>query len=175
MKIDPSPIIADHFKTLRDARSNRISLLDLVTFYFLPAVAAGTVFEYRVTFTSDVFGQSIAVFAIFSALLFSVQVALFGIFTKRRSDVDEYREAFEARRLAARRELIKETNSNISYLIFFSAFSVTVFIGAFAVRLTDKVEAPIAVFLYLHFMLTLLMIIKRVHALFDKEYDLDVV
>lgn len=173
MKIGFGNIISDHIATLQNAKTGRVSAIDIAVFYGAPLVLAVLVYLDHFEFSGDVFSQSIAVFSIFSALLFSVQVALFGIYTKKREEADEFSEAFSKKRLDARRELVRETNANISYLIVLSLLSVTVFLFAFSIKIFDRYEPAIAVFLYLHFVLTLLMIIKRVHALFDKEYRLD--
>lgn len=173
MKIGIRNIIVDHIRTLHNAKTGRISVVDILIFYGIPLVLSYLVYLDDIKFSEDVFGQSIAVFSIFSALLFSVQVALFGIYTKKRENADEFSEAFFEDRLEARRELIIETNANISYLIAISLISVTIFLGAFSIKSFDKYEPAFAVFLYFHFAMTLLMIIKRVHALFDKEYRLN--
>lgn len=173
MKIDISSIIFSHLSTLKNAQSGRFSIADILIFYGLPILVAFGVYYRAATFNNDIFAQSIAVFSIFSALLFSVQVALFGIYTKRREEPDEFGQAFAHERLLARRELIAETNSNISYLVVVSAVSVTIFLTAFILKTSDRYEPSIAAFLYSHFMLTLLMVIKRIHALFDKEYRTD--
>lgn len=173
MKIGIANIISDHLSTLQNAKTGKVSLIDLAIFYGIPLSASSIIFVNEIEFDGDVFSQSIAVFSIFSALLFSVQVALFGIYTKKRENPDEFSEVFFTERLEARRDLIRETNANISYLIFVSAVSVTIFLGSLIVNKTDYFEPSFAIFLYLHFILTLLMIIKRVHVLFDKEYELD--
>ena len=173
MKIGFSNIVKDHIRTLQNAKSGKISIIDIVIFYGIPFFFAILVYLDKFQFKSEVFGQSIVIFSIFSALLFSVQVALFGIYTKKREEVDEYSEAFSKERLEARRVLVRETNANISYLIVLSLLSVTIFLVAFAIDVSDRFEPALTVFLYLHFVLTLLMIVKRVHALFDKEYLLN--
>jgi hypothetical protein len=142
-------------------------------FYLLPLVFGILTYYYSIKLSADIFSQSIAVFSIFSALLFSVQIALFGIFSKARGEADEFGDAFRESRIEARREFISETNSNISYLIVLSTISVTLFLAAALFDESDDFEPALAVFLYFHFMLTLLMVIKRVHALFAKEYLVD--
>ncbi|MCK0098383.1 hypothetical protein MWU38_03205 [Qipengyuania sp. S6317L1] len=173
MKINIFRIVIDHMSTLRNARNGYISITDLFVFYIVPVGLAVLAFWSPVVLEDSIFSQSIAVFSIFSALLFSVQIALFGIFSKSRAARDEYDETFVAERVEASRKLISETNSNISYLIVLSAISVTLFLAASVFDESNQFESAFAVFLYSHFMLTLLMVIKRVHALFAKEYEQD--
>ena len=93
MKIDVSRILVDHARTLQNARTGKVSIIDILIFYELPVLFGGSVYWKNITFKNEVFGQSIAVFAIFSALLFSVQIALFGIFYNKRGDVSRANKA----------------------------------------------------------------------------------
>ncbi|PHR04608.1 MAG: hypothetical protein COB31_02980 [Erythrobacter sp.] len=171
MKIGVGRIFLDHLKSLYDAKTGRVSATDLFVFYGCPSIFAILVYLDQFSFEDGVYNQSIAVFAIFSALLFSVQIALFGIYSKEYSAKDEFSELYAQARVKKRRKIIRQTNSNISYLIVISSLSVTLFLAASVIRVSDRFEPALAIFLYSHFMLTLLMVIKRVHALFDKEYQ----
>jgi len=171
MKIGVGRIISDHLRSLYDAKTGNVSILDLTIFYLFPLVLAVFIYLDKFHFENSVYSQSIAVFAIFSALLFSVQIALFGIYSKSYSAKDEFSELYARERVDKRRKIVRQTNSNISYLIVVSSISVTLFLAASVIRVSDRFEPALAVFLYAHFMLTLLMVIKRVHALFDKEYQ----
>lgn len=171
MKIDISKIVIDHIITLQNARTGKLSVGDLFLFYGIPIILSVAVWYEGVALGNDVFGQSISVFAIFSALLFSVQIALFGIFYNKRADVGGVNKEKREKNLQDRKRLIKETNTNISYLIVISCISVTLFLISYAFSYFNKIEPAMATFLYSHFMFTLLMIIKRVHALFQREYD----
>ena len=50
--------------------------------------------------------------------------------------------------------------------------AVTVFLIFYFVKKTDFIETPISVWLYAHFFLTLLMVIKRARGLFQKEHEI---
>ncbi|RKF16522.1 hypothetical protein D6850_02935 [Roseovarius spongiae] len=77
---------------------------------------------------------------------------------------DEQRDAEETRRL------LREVNANVSYLILLSCVGVTVIVVFVAAPIPTKFEAATLIFLYLHFLLTVAMVLKRAHEVFDAEY-----
>ncbi|WP_155734819.1 hypothetical protein [Rhodovulum sulfidophilum] len=145
--------------------------MDILAFYFLPALFGFSLFWFCVGLGDEVFGVSISVFSIFSALLFSAQVAMYGVFrADRKFSQDPITQAGEKDRLEEVRVLLREINTNISYLILVSFSSVTIFLALYVLDLPERLESAILGFLYLHFLLTLLMVIKRSHEVFDSEY-----
>jgi len=102
-----------------------------------------------------------------------VQIALFGISQREwKFESDQLSAELRKEKLEERRELLGELNTNISYLVVVSCFAVTVFLIFYIVKMTDDLETAISIWLYTHFFLTLLMVIKRAHALFQKEYEI---
>ena len=173
MKIDVRHILVAHFRTLTNAKTGRTSVVDILTFYVVPAIVAGLVALDEEKFPDAFYGLAISVFAIFAALLFSVQIALFsilqrdmsansGVPTKSRTGVE--------RRLDERRELIREVNANISYLILIACLGVAMLLGFSLTPHLSLARSIISTYLVCHFVLTILLIIARVHTLFDEEY-----
>lgn len=116
--------------------------------------------------------MSISIFAIFSALLLSVQVSMYGVFrSARKEHNDPVLCASDKVKENNIRILLKEINSNVSYLIFVSCFSVSIFLMFFASSVLARFEASISIFLYVHFLLTAAMVLKRAHEVFDAEYS----
>ena len=70
-------------------------------------------------------------------------------------------------------ELLREINANISYSILFSIIAFFSFIIVYALDIENSFPTMMAAFIYSHFILTLLMIAKRSHVLFEKEYQND--
>jgi hypothetical protein len=172
IKISPRAIIADHVQSLRNVGCDRLSFEDIFFFYVLPVILAVITWVVGSTFDDAAFSVSISVFAIFSALLLSVQVAIYGVFrSERRSTGDGILDAEQVKRRHATRLLIRELNANVSYLIFLSIISVTVFLALYVVEFPCEVEAAALVGLYSHFLFTVIMVIKRSHSLFDAEYE----
>lgn len=175
MKINPTAILRDHFHTLRDARTGKISIVDIFIFYILP-VALGLLTCARDTSVNrDVYNLSITFYGIFVALLLNIQVAIFAILQRKR-DPAAGRKAVEQQRkkLELRRELLAEVNANISYLVLFSCVSLFVFLSFFMLSDEFTFSPAFTWSIYIHFFLVLLMIVKRSHALFQSEYGDDV-
>ena len=174
MKIDVRHIIIAHFGTLTNARNGRLSATDILTFYVVPGIIAAWVAVDQEGFPEAFYGLAISVFAIFAALLFSVQIALFSILQRDMSankNISEtkVRSALE-QRTNERRELIREVNANISYLILIACLGVAMLLG-FSLTPHLAVERSIvSTYLVCHFVLTVLLVVARVHTLFDEEY-----
>lgn len=172
MKANILHILKAHLATLKVDGETRYHRPDILLFFLLPLLIAVIAWALGTTIDRDTFNVSISVFAIFSALLLNVQIALFSISQRewKRED-DELSDDLKKKKLAERRELLGELNTNISYLIVVSCLAVTAFLGFYVVKEANSIATPISIWLYAHFFLTLLMVIKRAHALFQKEYE----
>ncbi len=172
MKIDVSRILIDHAKTLRNAETNKISLADIGLFYVLPTLLGGLAEWQKFSVSKEIDNISITFFGVFIALLLNIQVAVFGIFQRKwDKSPDEKINVIRNATLRNRSKLLQEINANISYLILVSCLDLVIFILSFAKELKTGFAPLIVVTLYSHFILTLVMIIKRSHALFQKEYE----
>ncbi|WP_040370949.1 hypothetical protein [Blastomonas sp. AAP53] len=171
MKINIISIVRDHCETLYDSRSNRASLADVFLFYGCPMVAAAVSYYFNLTLKTDAYNISITFFGIFIALILNIQVAMFSIFQRKWEVPTDKRVAMSmAQTLADRKKLLIELNANLSYLILVCCSALVVSLVSF-IKSYDKGLIPaLVVFLYAHFLLTLLMVVKRSHALFHKEY-----
>lgn len=172
MKFNIFFIVFDHIQTLRDLRSERVSLADLFFFYVVPMGIAALMCALRLELSPDVYHVGISVFSIFCALLFSAQIAMYGVFkASRRSSEDVVIGQELDEKESEIRKLIKEINTNISYLILISFFSLTIFISFVSIEFSKVLESSIFVGIFIHFLLTILMVLKRTHAVFDSEYS----
>lgn len=172
MKINVYSIIRCHWRTLSRADTGKISASDIFLFYVLPAAAGLIAYIFCFTVKTDVYNVSITFFGIFIALLLNIQVAMFAIFQRKWDDPEDERLAkLQRARLAVRRKLLEELNANISYLMVVSSVSLIVFLGFFVADSGSGINPAIGVILYSHFILTFLMVVKRAHALFQKEYS----
>jgi hypothetical protein len=174
MKANVFYILRAHWGTLRADGDVRFHRPDILLFFIVPALIAVIMGASGGNLDDDAFSVSISVFSIFSALLLNVQIALFGISQRvwqkeKGSILDEMKnEKIEERRI-----LLSELNTNISYLIVISCFSVTFYLFFYVSDVISWVEGPLSVWIYCHFFLTLLMVIKRAHSLFQKEYEIE--
>ncbi|MDI6028659.1 hypothetical protein QBK99_21005 [Corticibacterium sp. UT-5YL-CI-8] len=174
IKINVLGIVSGHLRTIRSAESNKFEKDDLIVFFAIPIVGGLTSYYFGITLKNDVFNTSISVFSIFSALLLNVQIALFSIYQRNwgRSN-DEIVELMQKEDIGLKKRLLSELNTNISYMVLFSIVSVILFVIFYSFEFAIAFRGPVTVFIYLHFVLTLMMVVKRSHALFQKEYDLE--
>jgi hypothetical protein len=171
VKISIAPILRDHFATLCHDGESKISPLDIVVFYLLPIALGIWAYVSRLRLEKDVYNVSITFFGIFLALLLNLQVAIFAIFQRKWTTPDDSRLIeMQKDRLQGRRQLLGELNANISYLTMISCISLSGMLIFHIQQMVSGWQPAFTVTLYAHFLVTLLMIIKRSHALFQKEY-----
>jgi len=185
MKINIIDIVGEHFKTLNDfevcddialndKRKIKISREDFLIFIVFPILISLVLVVFMPKLDIQVHSLSVSIFAIFSALLLNVQIALFSIYHRnwRRSN-DANLQKMQIRKMDERRDLLKELNTNISYSIILSCFAVTYFFILYIFKLNSHIWNFFCYLIFFHFFLTLLMVIKRAHALFNQEYNHD--
>jgi hydrogenase-4 membrane subunit HyfE len=171
LKIGVGSIVRDHIATLRDDGRSTISHVDVLVFYVLPIAASVAVYLTCFRFTKDVYNVSVTFFGIFLALLLNLQVAIFAIFQRKWREVqDERSQNLQEMTLRSRRLLLGELNANISYLTLTSCISLAAVLIFYVKDMQTGLAPAATAGLYMHFLLTLLMIVKRSHALFQKEY-----
>lgn len=171
MKISVGSILRDHWATLYDARSNRTNYVDIFVFYGVPIAGAIAAYSLGFKLKPDGYNVSITFFGIFLALLLNIQVAIFSIFLRKWDEPKDARLAEKQKQETSdRRKLLSELNANISYLTIVSSIALVAFLIFFVCEYKSGIAPAIALAIYLHFILTFVMIVKRAHALFQKEY-----
>jgi len=164
--------IADrHFRTLRDPRGG-FPVGDMLTFVALPMVFGIGVGWLGVCISAGALELSTTVFSVFAALLLSVQVALYSVSLRQIQKPSDSRleKHFEAQRVH-RTTLLRELNDNIAYLILLSVLYITIFLAAYIWAKQSSLLSGFIGGLYLHFFLTLLMVVKRASIVFSREYE----
>ncbi|MDR6664280.1 hypothetical protein [Rhizobium sp. 1399] len=158
-------------QTLRDD-AGRYQAADLLTFLVSPLALGVLMYIMKWEVPDKALELSISVFSIFAALLLSVQVALYSVSLREISAPDDPKKIkdFTARQ-GMRKTLIKELNDNVSYLILLSVVTVTVTLILFFVGPPRLIGSALAAALYVHFLLTILMVIKRASIVFSREYE----
>jgi hypothetical protein len=174
MKINVWFIVSEHIKTLSVDGGNgesKKSAVDISIFYLLPLALGFFAWWFCFEVKEAVYELSVSVFAIFSALLLSVQVAMYGVFrSERKISNDKVIDEASKAKVDELRGLLCEINTNISYLILVSCIAVSIFLLFFAVRLPPSIETGLLIAIYAHFILTVAMVLKRAHLVFDAEY-----
>lgn len=171
MKINVSSIVRDHWATLYNAKSGKHSAVDVVVFYIVPIVVGGFSYWRGLGLSRDAYNVSITFFGIFIALMLNIQVAIFSIFQRKWPlSADKRVAEVQERQVQERRTLLKELNANISYIVLVCCAALFAVLVFYVRDWKEGIWPALTIVLYSHFMLTLLMIVKRAHALFQKEY-----
>lgn len=154
-KVDFRQIVRDHLKTLVNANTNKPDFSDWATFFVLPIIGASVLVYAGILLNGSTIGIIISALAIFVGLLLNLVVILFDITKSKKLGEHGI-------------EVGRETISNISFSILISFFGIGL------VLLTQcsenewykKCSNFIAFFFLFEFMLTLLMVLKRMYLLF---------
>ncbi|MCH8489002.1 MAG: hypothetical protein LAT81_03595 [Oceanicaulis sp.] len=172
MKINVSSIVVDHFKTFRNDSTKKVSFADIMLFIFLPVISAAITYHTDPNMDQNTYGLAIAFFGVFVALLLNMQVAIFAVFQRKRNGSGDGRvEGVLRVKSKLRTTLLLETNSNISYLILFCSIAMALLL-AFSMWNPSGTWVPaLLAGFFAHFLTTLLMVVKRCHALFQSEYN----
>lgn len=167
-------IVWDHLKTLRDERRGNISIPDVLIFFGLPLLMSIAYYLFPIfSIPKDIIGSLIAIFSIFSALLFSAQIALYSLAPKPPDNADDdIINQQRLKRFNRQRSFFKDVNANTSYLILLSCLALVAFLIIKISDLSEELKGAILILLVTHFFLTLLMLIKRTHIAFSLGHDL---
>lgn len=169
--MDVIAIVVDHWSTLRRHPSNELSWMDVIVFGGAPIFLGALHFFYaEVAKDGKVDEVLVAAFSIFAALLLNVQVFLLGF--KIEPDVSPPKASKEDQALRKKKSEMRalfygELFSNISYAILVSIVVLAATLAAiFWGAENDKLFKSMQFAFVVHFILTLAMVMKRVHALF---------
>ncbi len=171
MKINIFPIIRDHLKSLRNEKTDKPSYLDYFIFFGVPIILGFFVYYNDLHLDRESYNASITFFGVFIALLLNIQIAIFSIYQRKwkrkQEDIDAQ---IQDEDLEIRRRLLEQLNSNISYLVLICCITLVIVLSSYVQSDNSILTATITFGLYAHFILTMLMIVKRAHALFQREY-----
>jgi hypothetical protein len=164
-KINITGIVRDHLRTLVHDHSGQPSLQDYVLFYAFPLLAASALIWYKGTFGKGIGGVLVTSFSVFAALLFNLLLLIYDIVRKADGTMPSLKSKF-----------LKQIYSNISYSIFIAIMIIILLLGYFVAlsfsRTSPRLILAFAVYcLSANFVLTILMILKRVHNLLSTEFE----
>jgi hypothetical protein len=165
-KINVTPVIARHIDTLESY--GRTSKSDVLMFFVLPLCVGGVLVYLQFGFRTDAVNAFLNAFSIFTGLLLNVLVLIFTLTsTAPPVGID----------LKMRKELLRQVFVNICFAIIVSVAVVCVALVALSYMrsnsgaITGRGATLLLSALTINFVLTLLMIIKRMYALLDKEIE----
>jgi FtsH-binding integral membrane protein len=169
MKIDVTRIVSAQIHTMRDNTTQKYSIGDLLLFCGFPLLVSGIGPYYGWKFNADVLNALLTAFSIFAGLLLNLLILVYTF-----SSQTEHPTALAKIRTA----LIKELHDNIAYSILVSIVIVVVTMTSVAylkmhdtpqvVSFTNRWLTGIIIFLTLNFVLTLLMILKRIYIMLNQ-------
>ncbi|EMJ9775481.1 hypothetical protein RGO69_002282 [Morganella morganii] len=180
-KINIFYLIKGHINTLRLADTGKISICDIITFFVLPAIISYSIVIIGFRVNKDLISILVNFSAIITALLLSVLVLVYEQGNKlkdktpeKRSPLDEVKEKLldaiyynicysilSGALLIALCFIISLTYSKFDFFLYESVFGFLVFIKKYIV-------IPLIIFLFIHLMLNIIMIVKRMHVLLTK-------
>jgi amino acid transporter len=163
-KINVWMIVVDHLKTLREFQSDKPSTGDVILFLIVPLlIALGLVLPLGFRLDVDAINALITSLSVFSGLLFNLLLLIYDLLVKENAEEDPSR---------LRRMFLGQIYAHISFTILTAVLSISLllllFIRVDLPALTMTVHV-IILFLIINFILTMLMILQRVHILISKE------
>jgi hypothetical protein len=172
MKIDVRQIIFDYLKTLRGSSWSFSSGLDVFLLFLLPLAAAYLSYFQRSEIGTDLFLSLFTLFGIFVAIFISIQGVLVNLHeTPRPESSDPVVDNRHQSENLIKRTLIKEVSFALSYMNLFSLLSMSILIFPIAFNSDLFFFKWVSIFLATHLVLNLLVILKRMHALFTHQFQ----
>jgi hypothetical protein len=167
-KIDVTAVIGAHFATLKDTAQERMSRIQLGEFLGLPLIFAIALAYLRVNVPGVAVAALLAAAAVFGGLLFNLLVVMF--------DVAE-REPPAHVSGGAWRTFLVELNANVAFSVL-ATLAMTALLVVLAVVNTDSgIAIRLVSFIFWYvcglFVLTLLMIVKRVNVVFTSQLKVE--
>ena len=165
---NPWLIVVAQIDTLRDFRTKRLSPLALILFFGIPLVAVAVLHAGEITLNENSANILITSMSIFAALLFNLLMLVYDVVSRGPSPhppmSDEEREY-----AAIRQRFLSEIFSNISFAIFASVVVVLVLLGLVVVSgRANRWFSDVVFFCTTIFLMTLFMVLQRVHSLFGQ-------
>jgi len=165
-KVNIWVIVTDHIRTLRNFANNRISVEDILLFLVTPTAASlFLTFLLRFTLDLNAINALITSLSVFSALLFNLLLLIYDILRK---------EGGAHAQATLRRKFLSQIYANISFCILVAVLSIALLLLLFVETNWPYFTLALNLviyFLVINFILTLFMILKRVHILLASEIN----
>jgi hypothetical protein len=162
-KLNIFGIIFAHFGTFVHQRTRVKSISDFVIFLGFPLFIGIIAFRTQLTVSENAICILVTSLSIFAALLFNLLLLTYDIIKRKNGGIEEQKSRF-----------LKEIYANISFAILNSLFAVIALLLLLFVQkdvFWQKVIISSSAFLIALFLLTMLMILKRIYSLLGKEFE----
>lgn len=166
-KINISDVLYDHFRTLRNERTGKVSVADILTFVGLPLLVSGLFWVYAYRLSDAAIPTIITALSIFAGLMINVLVLIYSV-SQNVSEITRFRSQEDVN---SEKHFLREIFANISYSILVCVVSVIILIVV--MWFTGQVRvvlSALAIGLIVNFVLTLMMTVKRIHYLLGRRF-----
>ena len=158
-KVNVGKIISHHLGTIKNTNTGKPDKDDIFTFFFLPFLVASVLIYFNIELKTDATNIIIATLSIFVGLMFNIIVLIFDIVKRDASQ-------------KIKNEVLKQLLSNISFAIVLSIFAIIITLFTYSSNFILKITFTwITYFCLGLFLVTLLMILKRMYNVFKNEID----
>lgn len=170
LKINIFSIVKSHILTLKPYNSTDYSLIDVFIFYGIPLILSILLPWQNVFITSDFASTLIDVFSILAGLLLNLLVLIFDSVKQAKGSSPQE---------ILRRELLKELYANVSYCVLLAVIIVSTMLTynlfkdnlLLQKELVKSIITCFTIFCASNFLLSLLMVLKRVNVILSSEID----
>lgn len=177
-KINIGSLIKGHIKTLYNASTKKLDFSDIVTFFVLPALVAILGSFWGIFLSIDIISLLVNFGSIFTALLLSVLVLVYDQVGKVNEKLNEDKNKNDSM-LKLKSSLLQDLYFNISYSMIVSLFLIMLCLvysmgskfildipwTEIELSINRLLFLPLIIFVTINLLLTILMIIKRLHSL----------
>ena len=163
-KVNVSSIVVDHIKTWKDYSSKKYHFIDFLLFLGLPLAITGIVVYFYGSVQPTLITILATSLSIFAALLFNLLLLVYDAMGKSQQ--------LNGRSDKLRGCFLRELSSNISFAILVAIGAIVCVLALVLVKSNAVAENVISGIIYYFvslFLLTLLMLLKRVHVLLKHE------
>lgn len=160
-KINATKIVRDHVATLKSFDTDKYSSSDFLLFFFFPLLLSGILVYFKFILSKDFINILATSLSIFAALLLNLLLLIYDILRKSEKTDSNYK---------LKAKFLKQIYANISFCILISIVTIVfLIIASLNIKQLESILAFGIYSLVFIFVLTLFMVLKRVHILLSKE------
>jgi hypothetical protein len=166
-KLNIWKIIRDHFSTFRNYTTGDRSLMDFAVFLGVPLAVAGFLLWRGINFKPPVLSGMLSAFSIFAGLLLNLLLLICGFTTNERFSGNDPA-------TTTRRNFLREVYFNLAFSILVALVIVALDLATVAVvdeHGTYRTITFVLGFLIVQFVLTIVMVLQRIHTLLAFEFQ----
>ncbi|MBD2841412.1 hypothetical protein [Erythrobacter rubeus] len=171
MKIDVSKIVFDFIGTIRGERWSITSIFDMVVLFGVPSIASASSIWFKESIKSEFYLSLFTLFGVFVAVFIAVQGVLVSLHGAPPPSTNNSSSISGKQRLRDRNQLVKEVSFALSYLKLIMIIGMAIFVIPIATGSDLFLFKWMAVGMAVHLFINLLIISKRLHALFHFQFS----